>query len=206
MKKILMLLEAASTVVIALAVVIGMSCGLGILLMPHANAVQIPPQRQVDFEETVKIEPHVVAEPIRPKLLETESTQEYTEDDIFCLAAVIYQEAGGDACSDDNRYYVADVVLNRVEDPRFPNSIREVLEDAPGGYMQYGRFSVTGVCFPERANSEYEKHAVERAYRIAEDVLVGGNHSELYGQGYVYQAEFVQGNEGFWLEGTYFGK
>ena len=43
------------------------------------------------------------------------------------LACVIYQEVGGSKHCDECRRRVADVVLNRVADPRFPNSIEKVL-------------------------------------------------------------------------------
>lgn len=129
----------------------------------------------------------------------------YTEDDIFCLAAVIYQEAGGDDCTDETRYMVADVVLNRVADDRFPDSVREVLEDAPGGCLQYGRFAITGVCFPERAELESEKHAVQRAWYIAREIAAG-EHSDLYGNGYIWQAEFGQGTDQIWADGICFGR
>ncbi len=117
------------------------------------------------------------------------------------LAIVIYRECGADSCCDECRRRVADVVLNRVESPRFPNNIRSVLTQE----NQYWKMWETGVCWPEMAKSPGEKHAVERAYRIAEEVL-RGRHSEIYGQGYIWQALFVQGNEGFWCCGTYFGK
>lgn len=129
----------------------------------------------------------------------------YTEDDIFCLAAVIYQEAGGDECADETRYMVADVVLNRVADDRFPDSVRGVLEDAPGGCLQYGRFAITGVCFPERAELESEKNAVRRAWYIAREIAAG-EHSDLYGNGYIWQAEFGQGTDQIWADGICFGK
>jgi spore germination cell wall hydrolase CwlJ-like protein len=117
------------------------------------------------------------------------------------LACVIYQEAGGDATCDECRYRVADVVLNRVADSRFPNTMYEVLT-AP---RQYGRFHWTGIVWPSRASAETEKHAVERAYKVAEEVL-NGRHSELYGQGYIWQAEFVQGTDGFWCCGHFYGR
>ena len=117
------------------------------------------------------------------------------------LACGIYSEAGGDECSDKCRKYVGDVMLNRVEDSRFPDTLYGVLT-APG---QYGRFSKTGIVWPERSSNPGEAAAVERAYRIAEELL-SGDHSELYGAGYVFQAEFVQGSEGFWCDGLYFAK
>lgn len=122
--------------------------------------------------------------------------------DLELLACVIYQEAGGDSSCDECRRRVADVVLNRVNDPdRFPDTIRGVLT----AYRQYGRFHWTGVVWPKRASYYGEKHAVERAYRIAKEVL-SGKHSSLYGQGYVWQAEFKQGTDIVYCCGHYFGR
>ena len=106
------------------------------------------------------------------------------------LAIAIYQEAGGDACCDECRYRVADIVLNRVADDRFPDSIEAVLTQP----KQYGTLSATGVVWPARASEPGEAHAVARAWAVAEDVL-SGNHSDLWGKGYIFQAEFPQGND-----------
>lgn len=123
------------------------------------------------------------------------------DHDVELLACVIYQEAGGNNYCDDCRRRVADVVLNRVADSRFPNTIEEVLT-AP---RQYGRFHWTGVVWPDRASADTEKEAVERAYNIAREVLEG-QHSDLYGQGYIWQAEFKQGTGIIYHCGNYFGK
>lgn len=125
----------------------------------------------------------------------------WTEEELEALAIVIYQEAGADSCSDETRRMVADVVLNRVADERFPDTIEGVLLEK----WQYGRFCETGIVWPESAQYECNAHAVERARRIAEEVLCG-QHSEIYGEGYVFQAEFGQGSDGFWQDGIYFGK
>lgn len=117
------------------------------------------------------------------------------------MACLIYQEAGGDEYSDECRVDVGDVALNRVEDSRFPGTLYEVMT-AP---YQYGTLWKTGIVWPERAGREEEAHAVERAYRIA-DQLLAGEHGPLYGAGYVFQAEFEQGSDGFWLDGMYFGR
>lgn len=123
------------------------------------------------------------------------------ERDVELLAMVIYQEVGSDAICDDCRRRVADVVLNRVESDLFPNTIEGVLTQSG----QYGNYSRTGVCWPSRASYDSEAHAVERARRIAREVLEG-NHSELYGNDYLFQAGFCQGSDGFWCCGVYYGK
>lgn len=142
------------------------------------------------------------------KVEEIQMEEVYSEPDIDpeeleLLACVIYQEAGGNCCCDDCRRRVADVVLNRVEDNRFPNTIYDVLTQK----AQYGRFHWTGVVWPERSSYESETEAVERSYKIAEEVLTG-THSELYGNGYIWQAEFVQGADVVYCEkcGIYFGR
>lgn len=149
-------------------------------------------------------------EHVEPKPTETEPVEapettgnisEISEDDVELLAIVIYQEAGADACCDDCRRRICDIVLNRVESEHFPNTIYEVLTQR----SQYGVFYWTGVVWPERASYSGEAHAVERARRIAREVLEG-NHSDLYGKGYIWQAGFVQGTSGFWHCGIYFGK
>ena len=110
----------------------------------------------------------------------------YTEDELELLACVIYCEAGGDEASDETRRMVGEVVLNRVADPRYPDTIEEVLTQR----SQYGRFFWTGVVWPSRATKE--KEAVERAYDCARQVFT---EPRLLPEDVVYQAEFFQGTE-----------
>lgn len=134
----------------------------------------------------------------------TESDENISDvnlDEAEMLACVIYQEAGGDAACDECRRRVADIVLNRVADPRFPDSIYGVLTQEG----QYGEFAWTGVTWASRANNPGEAHAVERARRIAMEVL-SGSHSDLYDNGYVWQAGFEQGSDGFWHCGHFYGR
>ena len=126
------------------------------------------------------------------------------DHDVELLACVIYQEAGGDACCDMCRRRVADVVLNRVKDPRFKGTtIEEILIDGDPA-PQWGLYSVTGVVWPDKASLPEEQHAVERAYRIALEVLEG-QHSDLTSE-YIWCAEFSQGTDVIECDGIYFGK
>ena len=162
-----------------------------------------------ESEETIHIEEtEVVAEttaetvpeaPSEPEIKET--APEVDPDELEMLACVIYQEAGGNGSCDDCRRYVADVVLNRVESSEFPDTIYDVLT----AKRQYGEFYWTGIKWPERAKYDVEQEAVARAYRIAEEVL-SGQHSKLYGRGYVWQAAHVQGTDGFWCCGHFYGR
>ena len=118
------------------------------------------------------------------------------------LAIVIYQEAGGDDVCDMCRYRVADVVLNRVADPRYPDTIEGVLMDNKYG-LQWGLLSVTGIVWPDKASEPGEAAAVQRAWDIAADVLEG-HHSDLDGN-YIWCSEYKQGSEAIYCDGIYFG-
>lgn len=96
------------------------------------------------------------------------------------LALVNYMEAGEDGCCNECRRRICDVVLNRVADDRWANTIDGVLTE----YCQFSYFWID-LDWPERANSMGEQHAIERAYMIAEEVLMG-KHSDVYQKGYVY--------------------
>ena len=140
-------------------------------------------------------------EPIE-KSTEKSDELSLTDEEIEWLAITIYKEAGGDAVCDECRYRVADVILNRVADERFPDTMYGVL-------MQKGQYNTYywdgGIYWPDRAFTEPEVLARERALFVAADVAAG-NHSDLYGRGYIGQAEMIQGYEGFWHCGIYFAK
>lgn len=196
----------------------------GVLAFTTACAFNVKKEETpIDIPKTpvvAEAEPDVIAEPSLPipepepeiivmeseELVEEEALDisEETipaEEDIELLACTIYCEAGGDNVSDLCRYYVADTVLNRVDSPNFPNTIYEVLT-AP---TAYGRFHWIGVVWPDYSYSVWEQPAIERAYRIARDILVDGNHTWIYGNHYVYQSEYCQSEVGFYLDGFYFG-
>lgn len=111
----------------------------------------------------------------------------YTDEELEILAIIIYQEAGADFCSDDTRRKVGSVFLNRVNSHLFPDTFSEVaLQD-----RQYGTLCYTGIKWPDRATEDQEAHAVERAYAIAKELLMGGS---ILPDNVIWQAEFVQGD------------
>ena len=82
----------------------------------------------------------------------------YTEEELDLLARLIYSEGGAE--SYDTQLKIGSVVMNRVDDPHFPNTIREVI-------YQKNQFSVTftkldGVIMIDRpADEEAKKAALE---------------------------------------------
>lgn len=110
---------------------------------------------------------------------------EIDPEELEQLAIGIYREGGGDAVCDQCRLRIGDVMLNRMEDSRFPDTLEGVLTQKG----QYGTMYWDGITWPGRAENPGEAHAVERARETAERLL-SGEHSEIFGQGYIFQSEF----------------
>lgn len=135
----------------------------------------------------------LIFEPMPETTTEPESTAPYiSEDDRYCLACAICQEAGG--LSEHMQMLAGSVVLNRVENRRFPDTIRGVLEQD----YQYGMMWKYGVHFPEWATDEDK----DRCYAVADRLLAG---ERACPENVIYQAEFPQGSEAyFYSDGVYF--
>ena len=168
-------------VLISTGAALGNSAETEPIAVQSATAPSVPPETETPTETpTPESEPHAATGQT------TDPT--YTAAELDMLALVIYQEAGGDACSDETRRMVGTVVMNRIADNRYPNTMYEVLTQR----AQYGRLHWTGLVWPERANNPEETHAVERAYTIAKQILLG---DRALPEDVIYQAEFAQGTE-----------
>lgn len=160
-----------------------------------------PPETEAPTETTTtETEPPAATEPpTEPEFETIDAEAAAIARDLELLAIVIYTEAGGDDCTDFTRLGVGTVAWNRVGDPRFPNSLYGVLTQK----AQYGTMHWTGVVWPERASDPNEAHAVERAYIIAERILLEG--VRVFDADVVFQAEFIQGTEVVaYSDGMYF--
>ena len=154
-----------------------------------------------DNDETVDNSVNLVDNTIEETTAPTEpepTQPSYTEEELEILAIIIYQEAGGDESSDDTRRKVGSVFLNRVASDYYPNTFLEVaLQEA-----QYGELYWTGLKWPDRHTNPYEAEAVQRAYNIAEDLLINGS---ILPSNVIYQAQFEQGDGVYcYQDGTYF--
>lgn len=135
--------------------------------------------------------------PTEPETEPTEIEPTYTAEELEMLALVIYQESGADWCSDDTRLMVGTVVMNRITDPRFPDTMYEVVTEE----LAYGRLHWTGIVWPSRARRPAEAHAVERAYAIAERILQG---ERTLPEDVIFQSEHVMGEIVAYSDGLYF--
>ena len=122
-------------------------------------------------------------------IIEVEKEPNYTYDELYCMAVVIYNEAGGNTHTNEERELVGYVVLNRVNSDKYPNSIRDVLEQ-PGQYQGLGK---KGVNFAKRSSSDVESEALERAWETAKGVLENRDNIPIP-ENVIYQAEFKQGS------------
>lgn len=125
---------------------------------------------------------------------------DYSLEDLHGLAIINFLEAGSDRCCDLCRKRICDVVLNRVEDYREnyfgnENTIKDVLTSRTQfSYLwKYYGFD------PKKVNNMDEQHAIERAYMIAEQILLG-NHSDVYQQGYLWYQGTNRTNDYFFCE------
>lgn len=108
-------------------------------------------------------------------LLASSNAQAYTEDDLYILEHVIAGE-----CNDCGWYMkisVGSVVLNRVADDRFPDTIAEVV-------FQEGQYACTW-------DGNYYKEPNANTKEAALYLLENGSQLD---PSVVWQAEFVQGN------------
>lgn len=106
--------------------------------------------------------------------IETEAERTYTDNDLYVLSHIISAEAGN--CSEDMMLSVGSVVLNRVADDRFPDTIEEVV-------FQPGQYSPTW-------NGAYYAEPTEGAIKAAKTLLEEGTQIDA---SVVWQAEFPQG-------------
>ena len=150
-------------------------------------------QNRVYFAKSPKEANNVFLEEYYVNLATENAESGYTDDDLFCLAAVICCEAGGD--SEKAQLLVANVVINRVNHPKkYSDTIREVLTEP----YQYGSMWKDGIKFPKWAREE----TIEKCYDIAKRLLEG---ERVCPENVIYQARFTQGS-GIYAEidGEYF--
>lgn len=114
----------------------------------------------------------------------------YSSSDLTLLAALIQAE-GGD--TDSDMFAVGTIVMNRLESPRFPSTLADVIY-APG------QFQVTWNGALERCMSNPDPDAL----RIAANVLSGARYPGLEGYYYFLQDSSTDRTEGIAIGGNFF--
>lgn len=132
--------------------------------------------------------------PCTPKI----NKSKYNKQDLYYLTACIYQEARGNECSNLLQRMVANVVLNRVHDTDFDNTVYKVLT----AKYQYGNMWKYGIHIPNDANMNVVKRCKDNAKYVLEGHRVCPKNV-------VYQSEYKSlGNGTFRIfktsQGTYY--
>lgn len=158
-----------------------------------ANEERLVSELAAAIEQKNDIEEELIAAlNIEPEIIEVEVIKEvevpaptwryeYTQEDIDILAAVMYGEEY------PHRYEMmlaGSVVLNRILDDRFPDTVKEVVHQIDGQYEQYA----------PRTKGFIGKELPEECYRLAEILL---RYGPIAPGDVIYQAHFNQG-EVFW--------
>lgn len=136
------------------------------------------------FTETTDVADESTAEttePVTEPVIPTEPKKNYTDDDLFYLAAAVCREAGGE--SEEIQLLVANVVINRVNSSIYPDTIYDVLTD----YRQYGMMWKYGISFPNWADQK----TIDCCYDVARRILDG---ERVCPDNVLFQAEFKQGS------------
>lgn len=114
--------------------------------------------------------------------------QKYTNDELDLVARVVWSEAGSDWLTDEHQRAIASVVINRVNDDRFPNSIEGVI-------YQVGQYGCV-------YNGMIKQTPNQRAYDNARYVLENGI---TIPSNVVWQSQSVQGRGLYkYIQGHYF--
>ena len=115
---------------------------------------------------------------------------QYSDEDIRILTTTVFHEAGH--TTEQLRQYVAQVVLNRVEDSRFPDTVKGVITQ-PGQYStKYATVeAANAIQATDSKNGTY-------SYGICEDSVKAAMMGQVeMPSNVLYQANFSQG-KGVW--------
>ncbi len=130
------------------------------------------------------VENYVSVPKPKPRFLSVVDTKEkvlYNDSDLFCMAKNIYHEAGHE--SDLGKYAVAQVTVNRMNNPKYPDGICEVvLEPYQFSWANNRRIRWTRPSGP----------AWEESKEIARDVLVEGKRVYGLDRALFYHADYVR--------------
>jgi spore germination cell wall hydrolase CwlJ-like protein len=143
-----------------LAVALGVAVLSGTASVPFASA---PPARA----QAIEARPAIAPAPLPPAAEAPPPVAEVDSDELDCLAKVVLHEAGNQ--SRTGQLAVAQVVMNRVRSPRFPDTVCDVV-------MQRGQFSNIHAYNPRRDGRRW-RTAVE----VARDALSGSSAPVIRG-------------------------
>jgi len=116
---------------------------------------------------------------------------ESIKKDLECLALNIYREAGHEPF--EGKVGVAQVTLNRVADPKFPNTVCEVVYEKTAVYAKViCQFS--WYCDANHRNRKINPTAYADSYAVAKKVYLEGFKLDGLNNALYYHADYVSPN------------
>ena len=114
------------------------------------------------------------------EVVKTNQTVNYKKIDVFCMAKNIFHEAGIE--DDLGKYAVAQVTLNRVRNPKYPDTICEVVMDP----WQFSWANDRSIRWTRPRGAAWE-----RSVDIAERVIIEGYRVKGLEKANYYHADYV---------------
>ena len=148
-----------------------------------------PEVEPIPEEVTVVEREEITPPPLTREVVKKEEVIEKEIDpyELDILAKVIQSEAG--YCSRELKEYVGSVVINRVNSPRFPNSIEGVIfQKNP---IQYSTAERLDTITPTKESIEVAEYLLKNGSVIPSKII--------------WQSNFKQGSTYKIIEGVYFG-
>lgn len=150
---------------------------------PETDKVESTILKESDKEKS-KIENEKKSSTKKQK--KSKQSKPYTDEELYILSHLINGEAGGH--SKELQIGVGSVVLNRVKDKRFPNTIKEVV-------FQKGQYACTW-------DGNYDKEPSQAVIDVTIDLLKNGSQLPNY---IIFHANFRQANSTYKIvDGVYF--
>ena len=148
-------------------------------------AARIADRKEIVSGETIRANIDALEiEPALPAEAPAEETMHLEPSEDTILLAKIMQEEDGVDWPDAMIMCIGEVVLNRVASPEYPDTVRDVLHQVDGGFIQYA---------PVQA-AAWESIEPEQEYIDLAERLLNGERV-MNDPRIVYQALFEQGSE-----------
>lgn len=172
---------------------------VGALVVIVSSSLNDTSEAKASLIHPTEVTPVVTKLPSVPYVHVEPLPKRYTSEDLDCMARNIYFEARNESRA--GMAAVAQVVMNRVEDPRFPSTPCEVIYQAQ---VSQWHLKNTGKVVPLRNKCQFswycdgkEDHinyaspAWAESYAVAEEVL-SGDHTDLVAGADHYHADYVK--------------
>ena len=127
-------------------------------------------------------------------LFKSHPSSKVVERELECMALNIYREAGNEPF--EGKVAVAQVTLNRVDHPAFPDSVCDVVYQKTK-FTEKVVCQFSWYCDSTHRNRPINKELYDESYRVAKMVLLEDFRLESLDQALYYHADYVNPNWGF---------